>query len=90
MEGTDKVLQRSKSSPLPLSYHFNRVQNDVVLPPQQIFKYIDILPPPSMLYFQDTLHRVYTDTDLQRYIKYKGRIVYLKNIIGQYYYSTLE
>jgi hypothetical protein len=61
-----------------------------VLPAQKTLKYIDILPPPSMLIYKETFHRVFTDADMQRYIKYKGQNVSLRDIVGQYYYSCPE
>ncbi len=79
-------ITRTLSSPLPRTYHFCQVQNDVVLPPQKSLKYIDILPPPSMMYYKDTYYRVFTDQKMQRFIRYKGELVYLKDIVGQYYY----
>lgn len=84
------TLQRSKSSPLPYACNFCQVHNDVVLPAHKTLKYMDTLPPPSMLYYKDTFHRVFNDIDMQRYIKYKGQVIYLKNIIGQYFYSEPE
>jgi hypothetical protein len=87
MADVQSLITRSRSSPLPFTSHFCQVQNDVVLPMQRTLKYIDILPPPSMLYYNDTFHRVFTDMNMHRYIKYKGEPVYLKDIIGQYYYS---
>lgn len=80
---SNTLLLRSVSCPFPLTY---QMRNEVVVSAKQTLKYIDILPPPSMLYYQDTLHRVWTDNRLQRYIRYKGRIIFLKDIIGQYYY----
>lgn len=87
---TQPILQRSQSSPLPFTYHFCHVKNDIVLPTEKTLKYIDILPPPSMLYYNEIYHRVFTDADMQRYIKYKGQKVLLKNIVGKYYYSCSE
>lgn len=87
MADMQTFITRSQSSPLPFTYHYCKVQNDVILPMQRSLKYIDILPPPSMLYYNDTIHRVFTDINMRRYIRYKGEPVYLKDIVGQYYYS---
>lgn len=77
-------LQRTRSDPLPNIYNFCMLNNDVYLPTKKSLKYIDILPPPSMLYYNDMVHRVFTDTNMQRYIKYKGKKIYLTTIVGQY------
>jgi hypothetical protein len=82
-------LRRTHSSFSSLNnLHF--IQHEVVVRPSSIVDYMDTLPPPKYVYLSDDkCCEVFMNKKGNRYIKMKGKRVFLQDIKGSYRYPSM-